>query len=68
MSGYGEMARDEQQVVWIDKWVFEERAGEPIDEEQYRYTLARARAAESELEVLRSGLRAFSDLIVRAGF
>jgi hypothetical protein len=62
MSGYSDRYRDQLQAEWLDRWVprddphlAEALAKSPDDlREQYRFTLARARDAEAQLERHRS--------------
>lgn len=66
MSGYSDMYKDQQRREWINKWVPLDEELPELELEQYRFTLARARSAEAEVETYKRGLRTFQDLIGRA--
>lgn len=66
MSGFSDTAKDHAQAQWIAKWVPEgdDELPDPTME-QYRYTLARARAAEDELKLHQTVLRELRNLMGR---
>lgn len=61
MSGYSDDYKDYQRAEFLRRWVPED-VPSPT-KEQYRYTLARARAAEAELEDLKHSLATFKRIL-----
>ena len=57
MSGWGEMARDAELNYFIRRWVPDDEAKKLGTDGSSRWWLARARAAEAELEELKAALR-----------
>lgn len=66
MASLSDTAKGHAQAAWIARWVPEDDADLPgLTMEQYRFTLARVRAAEDELKLHQSVLRGFRNLMER---
>ena len=57
MSGYAEMSAEANRRRFVARWVPDEEAKKLQTNENTRWWLARARAAEAELEELKAALR-----------